>query len=110
VNELSSHRRHAEAVRAAATGDGGVIDASLRSAVLTRAAGGSTASEPYDALARQIAEAAFRVTDAHVEAVRTAIGSDKGAFEVVMCACIGSGLARWEAAARVIDEARDEAS
>ncbi|MEU4519012.1 hypothetical protein AB0F52_09880 [Amycolatopsis sp. NPDC024027] len=102
-----SHRDRAEALRAAVGGDTGVTEAVLRTAVAARAAGGPPVAEPYDDLARQIGEASYRVTDAEVDAVRQAAGSDKAAFEVVMSACIGAGLARWDTAVRVIEEATD---
>ena len=101
------HRDHAEALRAAISGDNGVTEASLRTAASGRAAGGPPTDEPFDNLARQIGEASYRVTDAEVTAVRQATGSDKAAFEIVMSACIGAGLARWDAAARAIGEATD---
>jgi hypothetical protein len=97
----------AEAVRAAIAG-AGVTEASLRTAVAARAAGGPPPiAEPYDELARQIGAASYRVTDADVDAVRQTTGSDKAAFEIVLSACAGAGLARWDAAARVIEEASD---
>jgi hypothetical protein len=99
----------AQAVRTAVASDAGVTEASLRAAVAARAAGGPPADEPYDDLARQIGDASYRVTDAQVEAVRRAAGSDKAAFEIVMSACVGAGLTRWDAAARAIEEATDAA-
>ena len=60
------HRDHAEALRAAISGDNGVTETSLRIATSARAAGGAPADEPYDTLARQIGEASYRVTDAEV--------------------------------------------
>jgi hypothetical protein len=102
-----SHRHRAEALRTAMAGDTGITVAALRTAVAARAAGGPSIAEPYDHLARQIGDASYRVTDAEVAAVREAAGSDKAAFEIVMSACIGAGLARWDAAARVIAEATD---
>ncbi|MEV6908700.1 hypothetical protein [Amycolatopsis sp. NPDC051071] len=98
---------NAEALRAAVAGAAGVTEASLRTAVAARAAGGPPVDEPYDDLARKIGEASYRVTDAEVETVRQAAGSDKAAFEVVMSACVGAGLTRWDAATRVIEEATD---
>jgi hypothetical protein len=102
-----SHHDRAETLRTAVGGDTGVTDAALRTAVAARAAGGTPVAEPYDDLARQIGEASYRVTDAEVGAVRQTAGSDKGAFEIVMSACIGAGLARWDTAVRVIEEATD---
>jgi hypothetical protein len=103
----NSHRHRAETLRAAMAGDTAITEAALRIAVAARAAGGPPVAEPYDDLARQIGDASYRVTDAEVDAVREAAGSDKAAFEIVMSACIGAGLARWDAAARVIAEATD---
>jgi len=100
-----SHRDRAETLRTAVGADTGVTDATLRTAVAARAAGGPPVAEPYDELARQIGEASYHVTDAEVAAVRQAAGSDKAAFEVVMSACVGAGLARWDTAVRVIEEA-----
>ncbi|MFW6775418.1 hypothetical protein ACOACO_14115 [Nocardioides sp. CPCC 205120] len=110
MEPINVNQQHAAALRAAAIGDGAETDATLRDSVLERAAGGAPVAEPYDTLARQIGEAAYRVTDAHVAAVREAAGSDKAAFEVIMSACVGAGLVRWDAAARVIEEAIDAAS
>ncbi len=102
-----SHRHRAETLRAAMAGGTGITEAALRTSIAARAAGGPSIAEPYDDLARQIGDASYRVTDAQVGAVRQATGSDKAAFEIVMSACIGAGLARWDAAARVIAEATD---
>ncbi len=82
----------------------GVSEPQLRAGVMARGAGGaSPVAEPYDALARQIGEASYRVTDAQVEAVRLGAGSDKAAFEVVFAASVGAGLARWDAAYSAIE-------
>jgi hypothetical protein len=97
----------ADALRAALATGAARTEASLRTGVSARAAGGPAVAEPYDSLARQIGEASYAVTDAQVDAVRQATGSDKAAFEVVMSACVGAGLARWDAAVRAIEEARD---
>ena len=110
MDAITEHRQHADAVRRAATGGTGESAAAIREAVLTRAAGGPAIAEPYDALARQVGEAAYRVTDEQVASVRAAEGSDKGAFEIVMAASIGAGLSRWEQAIQVIDEAGDAPS
>ena len=102
-----SHRQRAETLRTALAGNTGITEATLRTAVATRAAGGPPIAEPYDDLARQIGDASYRVTDAQVDAVRQETGSDKAAFEIVMSACIGAGLARWDTATRAIAEATD---
>ena len=51
---------------------------------------------PYDDLARQIGEAAWRVTDAQVASVLAAAGSEKATFEVIAAAATGAGLPRWQ--------------
>ena len=101
------HHELAEALRAATASDAGVTEASLRTAASTSAAGGPPGDEPYDSLARQIGDTSHRVTDTDVDVVRQATGSDKATFEIVMSACVGAGLARWDAAVRVIEEATD---
>jgi len=102
-----SRRHRAETLRRAMAGATAITEAALRTAVAARAAGGPPVGDPYDDLARQIGDASYRVTDADVDAVREATGSDKATFEIVMSASIGAGLARWDAAARVIAEVTD---
>jgi hypothetical protein len=67
--------------------------------------GGPPAQPPYDALARQIGEAAYRTTDAQVANVLKATGSEKAAFEVVLAAAVSAGLLRWKHAIKALDEA-----
>lgn len=62
---------------------------------------------PYDVLVRRIGEASFRLTDAEVGAVRSASGSDRATFELVLASSIGAGLARWDAAVDAIQGATD---
>jgi len=107
MDRFESHRRHADAVRAATTGPEATTDSQLRAAVMARAGGGGPTMQPYDALARQIGAAAHLITDADVAAVRSSTGADKGAFEIVMAACVGAGLYRWDAAVQAIEEAGD---
>jgi len=95
------HQDFADALRAAVSADTGVTDTSLRTAI----AAGSPVDEPYDTLARQIRDVSHRVTDAEVAAVRDVAGSDKAAFEIVMAACVGAGLQRWDAFREAIDAA-----
>lgn len=110
MEPIEVNRRHADQVRAATIGSRAVTEPSLRAAALARSAGGPALPEPYDALARQVDEAAYRVTDAQVAAVRDVTGSDLGAFEIILSACVGAGLARWDAAVRVIEGSGDAAS
>jgi len=78
-----------------------------RQAAAQRAAGGPPTQSPYDDLARQIGEAAYRVTDAQVASALSAAGSDKAAFEIIIAASVGAGLFRWEQAMRALKEASD---
>jgi hypothetical protein len=87
-----------------------VTDADLRRAAVNRAAGGPPLPAPYDDLVRTIGDASYRVTDAQVATVRSAAGSDKAAFEIVMAAAVGAGLMRWDKALKTLDEATDAAS
>jgi hypothetical protein len=102
--EAEPHSHYVKRVRDR-VGGAGVTPPDLRVAAMHRAAGGPPIDQPYDALARQIAIAAFDVTDAQVTAVRAVTGGDKAAFEIILSASIGAGLARWDAAANAIDGA-----
>ncbi|HVW93586.1 MAG TPA: hypothetical protein VHB74_13400 [Devosia sp.] len=105
----TDHKHLAEAVRSRIGGASGVADPALRKEAAAAGAGAASTNEPYAALAQQIAEASYRVTDAQVSAVRAATGSDKAAFELVMSAAIGAGLFRWDEAMRALAEASDAA-
>lgn len=84
-------------------------DVALRVGVMARVAKGPAIAEPFEDLAVQIGKAAHRVTAEQVSKVRDALGTDKGAFEVVLTASIGAGLSRWDAAMRAIEDADDAA-
>jgi hypothetical protein len=88
----------------------GTLDRTLRKGILVRGAGGPAVPAPYDALAARIAEDSYRVTDAQVQEVLEAAGSEKNAFEVVLTAAIGAGLRRWDTAIKAIGEAGDAPS
>lgn len=106
AGDIESHSLFAERVRES-VGAGGLTAPEVRLGAMNRGAGGPAIAEPYDALARQIGEAAYRVTDAQVAAVREAAGTDKGAFEIILSASLGAGLVRWDAVLRAIGEATD---
>ncbi|MEO7015861.1 MAG: hypothetical protein ABI067_04880 [Leifsonia sp.] len=99
-----THSQHAGELRSRVENTG-TLDRTLRLAILARGSGGSAVPEPFDTLANQIAEDAFRVTDAQVQAVLLETGSEKDTFEVVLIAAIGAGLRRWDAAQKAIMEA-----
>lgn len=100
---MTDFRARAEALRAQISTAAGVTDPALRRSILAQVEGGPPAGEPYAALAGQIAEAAYRVTDAQVSEVRRATGSDKGAFEVVMTAAVAAGLWRFRLAMQTLE-------
>jgi hypothetical protein len=85
----------------------GESDASLRQRVAARASGGPPIDAPYDDLARQIAEAAWRTTDAQVARVLAAVRSEKAAFELIAAAATGAGLLRWQLANKALEQAGD---
>jgi hypothetical protein len=101
-----NHRVLAEALRRRVLEGPGKTDPALRQAVAASATGGPAAKPPYDELARQIGQTAYRTTDAQVASVLRAAGSDKAAFEVIVAAAVGAGLLRWQQA-MVVDEATD---
>jgi hypothetical protein len=98
------HRALAEALRRRVLEGPGETRTGLRQASAERAAGGPATEAPFDDLARQIGEAAHRVTDAQVSSVLTATGSEKAAFEIIAAAALGAGLSRWDQAIKVLDE------
>ena len=101
------HEQLAAAVRARVVEGPALTDAALRRSIVARGAGGPPVAEPHDALVHQVASESARVTDRQVADVRSAVGSDKAAFEIVMTAAIGAGLMRLDAALQALREAAD---
>lgn len=106
----SEHRSFADALQRRVLDGSGEVDAALRQRAARRASGGPPLEAPYDDLARQIGEAAYRTTDAQVASVLVAAGSEKAAFEVIAAAATGAGLLRWQRAIQVLEETDDAAS
>jgi hypothetical protein len=104
-----SHAQLASALRTRVE-ETGTLEPTLRKGILARGAGGPAVPEPYDALAHQVAEDSYRVTDAQVRAIVEEAGSEGNAFEVLLTAAIGAGLRRWDAAAKAIGDAEDATS
>jgi hypothetical protein len=104
---MTDHVQLAEALRRRLTEAPAETPAALRAGAAARAADGPALGPPYDALAHQIGVASSRVSDAQVAAVRTAVGGDKAAFEIVMAAAIGAGLMRWDLGVAALKEAND---
>jgi hypothetical protein len=101
------HRALCEALRRRVLEGPGETPPALRQASAERAAGGPAAETPCDDLARQIGEAAHRVTDAQVSSVLAATGSEKATFEVIAAAAVGAGLFRWHRGIKALQEATD---
>jgi hypothetical protein len=102
------HRALAEALRHRILDGAGETAASLRRAAAARAIGGPPMDAPYDDLARQIGEAAYRVTDDEVARVVSAAGSEGVAFELIVASAVGAGLHRWRRGLEVLEKAIDE--
>jgi hypothetical protein len=107
VSGRSDHHSFAETLRRRVLEGPGQTDAALRQRVAARAAAGPLIETPYDDLARQIGEAAWRVTDAQVASVLAAAGSEKAAFELIATAATGAGLLRWQRAIKALEETSD---
>jgi hypothetical protein len=105
----TDHRGLAEALRRRALEGPGDTPAALRQALAARAAGGPAIEAPYDALAKQIGAASYRVTDAEIAAGLATLGSERAAFEIVATAALGAGLERWRRGMAALEEAADAA-
>jgi hypothetical protein len=101
------HRALAETLRRRVLEGPGETRPALRQASAERAAGGPAGETPFDDLARQIGDAAHRVTDAQVSSALAAAGSERATFEIIAAAALGAGLFRWEQAMKVLDEVAD---
>src|SRR6185437_7157908 len=75
----------------------GVTYPGLRQRMAMRAARGAAIDPPYDELAAQIGEAAYKVTEDQVAKVVQQVGNEKAAFELIIAAAVGAGLHRWDA-------------
>jgi hypothetical protein len=107
VSSRSDHHSFAETLMRRVLEGPGETDPALRQRVAARAAGGPPVEAPYDDLARQIGEAAWRVTDAQVANVLAAAGSEKATFELIAAAATGAGLLRWQRAIKALGETSD---
>jgi hypothetical protein len=107
LSSRSGHDSFCETLRRTVLEGPGETDPALRQSVAARAAGGPPIEAPYDDLARQIGEAAYRTTDAQVANVLTVSGSEKAAFELIAAAATGAGLFRWQQAIKALQETRN---
>jgi len=90
---MSPNARHARCLtdltKAIADGEG-KLDAELRKKLLD----GKTPSSALGAFAVKVQENATSITDAHVEALRTAGHSEDEIFETVIASAVGAGVQR----------------
>ncbi|HTN63594.1 MAG TPA: hypothetical protein VL147_18900 [Devosia sp.] len=107
MTDVSAHEDLAESLRRAALHAPALTPPQLRMGAAARASGGPAIEAPYDALAKQIGEAAYRVTDAQASAVLAAAGNEKAAFEVIAAAAVGAGLQRWDIGIQALRETVD---
>jgi hypothetical protein len=105
----SGHRQLANALRQRTLEGPGQTAPADRQRAASVAAGRLTADDALGYLAKQIGEAAYRVTDEQIASVRAITGSQKATFEIVAAAALGAGLARWEAAVGILRETTDAA-
>ncbi len=100
-----NHRELAEAVRRRTLEGPGETAVNLRQAMAERAAGGPAVEASYDDLARQIGEAAYKVTDEQVADVVKQAGSERAAYELIVSSALGAGLHRWRRGINMLEEA-----
>lgn len=98
------HRALAGAVQRRVLEGPGTTGAALRQRMAQRAAGGRPLEAPYDDLARQIGQAAYKVTDAQVASVVERAGSEQAAFELIVASALGAGLHRWRRGLKALEE------
>jgi uncharacterized peroxidase-related enzyme len=101
------HRALADVVRRRVLEGPGQTGAALRQAMAERAAGGRPLEAPYDDLARQIGQAAHKVTDEQVASVVERAGSERAAFELIVASALGAGLHRWRRGLKALEEAAE---
>jgi len=99
------HRALADAVCRRTLEGSGETNANLRQAMAARAAGGLPLEAPYDELARQIGEAAYKVTDEQVAKVVEEAGSQRAAYELIVASALGAGLHRWRGGLKILEQA-----
>ena len=107
MSSRSDHHSFAEILRRKVLEGPGETDPALRQRMAARASGGPPIEAPYDDLARQIGEAAYRTTDGQVASVLAVAGSEKAAFELIAAAATGAGLLRWRQALRALEATSD---
>lgn len=98
-----NHHALAEALRERVLDGYGESSVANRRNAAAVAAGRTVGPGPYTLLAKQIGEAAYRVTDVQVADVVAAAGSQKAAFEIIAAAATGAGIMRWQRAIATLE-------
>jgi uncharacterized peroxidase-related enzyme len=101
------HRALADVVQRRVLEGPGETRAALRHAMAERGAGGPPLEAPYDDLARQIGQAAYKVTDEQVASVVERAGSERATFELIVASALGAGLHRWRRGLKALEEAAE---
>ena len=104
VPERPNHNSMAETLRQRIFEGPGVTSIPLRKAIGKRAIGETPIEEPYNEIALQIGEAAYKVKDEQVSNLIEKTGSDKAAFELIVAAAVNAGLYRWDKAIKILHD------
>lgn len=102
IPERPNHRSMAEALRQRVFTDEGVTSVALRKSIGKKAVNEFTIEEPYNEIALQVGEAAYKIRDEQVNELIKKTGSDKAAFELIVAAAVSAGLYRWDKAINVL--------
>jgi hypothetical protein len=99
------HRALADALCRRTHEGPGETSVNLRQAMAARTAGGPPLEAPYDELARQIGEAAYKVTEEQVAKVVEEARSERAAYELIVASALGAGLHRWRHGLKILEQA-----
>ncbi len=102
VPERPNHHSMAEALRQRVFNGEGVTSEALRKSIGKKAISKFTIEEPYNEIALQVGEAAYKITDEQINELIKKTGSDKAAFELIIAAAVSAGLYGWDKANNVL--------
>jgi hypothetical protein len=104
----TKHHILVEALRQRVLDGKGESDIELRRSAAAAGAGDVPVPEDQiEGLAKQIGEAAYRVSDDEVSDLVAVAGGQKAAFEIIAAAALGAGLMRWNRAMALLDPVRE---
>lgn len=104
IHGRPDHHVLAEILRKRVLEGSGKTDIALRQAIAKRTTENFPLEAPYDELALQIGNAAYKVTDELIKKTVAKSGSEKAAFELIVVAAVGAGLYRWRNGLRVLKQ------